>query len=447
MSKVVPTILAAVALVTLGATGCLPVDHYQLGMDALKLKKYPDAQREFRLVPRDNYQFQHAQFQLGVVLYMLHDLDQAMQQMLAARALNPEQFGKEQAMVTGLGRLHAEMTQQWDVKTDAEIEEIKAAGDVLVTVSKDGTLSARRGDKLLWENPLGPRGNYGRAIPVIDGAVVYVVKEKRPAEVLALRLETGEQLWTHALATPHAYEFANVGVDAHAVYVGDSARRDHELLALDKRTGAQLWAMPIGGKAGPIVAAHDRVCTHTQENHIVCVGTDGRSKVLDYPLTGQMMVQTQMVMTGDSLYVVTGSSLYALRFTATPLAWKQPIAEGSLSAASLVDGGSKLVVQTRVALHAYDAHTGNPLWLVSSPRDEGSQRHDGQQPVEVDGAIVGWGEKWVFGVAPDGKLLWQLAVDGWLSAAPVSLGKDTLVLAVQGHQHELVANAPRKLFD
>jgi outer membrane protein assembly factor BamB len=273
------------------------------------------------------------------------------------------------------------------------------------------------------------------------------MKQQQPAAVFALKLETGEQAWTHPLETSWAYDFANVGVDAHAVYIGDGAHMEHKLLALDKHTGTQLWATDIGDTAGPIVAAYDRVCTHTQQNRVLCLGTDGHSKLLDYPLTGgQQMALTQMVMTADSLYVVTGSALYALHFTATPLAWKQTIDEGSLSAVSLVDGGSKLVVQTRIALHAYDARTGKPQWLVSSPRDEGSQRHDGQQPVEVAGAIVGWGSKFVFGVGPDGKLLWELEFDGWLSAAPVSLG-NTLLLAVQGHQHELVAIAPRKLFD
>jgi outer membrane protein assembly factor BamB len=444
MSKLATSILVALAATTLAATGCFPVDHYKMGMEALKLKKYPDAQHEFSLVPPNDAQFQHAQFQLGVVLYMLHDLDHALSQMIAARSLQPEQFAKEQAMVTSLGRLHAELTQRWNLKTDGEVEEVKAVGDVLVTVSKDGVLSARRGDRLMWETPLGPRGNYGHAIPVIDGTMVYIVKEKTPAQLLAIHLETGELAWSHELSA--RYEFSNVGVDAHAIYVGDGARKDHTLVALDKRSGRQLWATPISGSAGPIVADHDRVCTHTRENHVVCVSADGHTKLIDYPLAGQIE-QTQMTMSDQSLYVATGNAIYALHFTAAPLAWKQAIEEGALSAASLVDGGSKLVVQTRLALHAYDAASGSPLWLVSSPREDGAWHSSTKQPVEVGGAIVGWGKSFVFGVAPDGKLLWQLAVDGWLSAAPISVGGDTLVLAVQGHQHQLIANAPRKLFD
>jgi hypothetical protein len=50
-------------------------------------------------------------------------------------------------------------------------------------------------------------------------------------------------------------------------------------------------------------------------------------------------------------------------------------------------------------------------------------------------------------VSADGHLVWQLAVDGSLSAAPVSASDGTLVLAVQGHKPELVANAPRNLFN
>src|SRR5205807_7825926 len=129
------------------------------------VKKLPEAQSEFKQVPQKDYRYQEAQFELGVVLYLLHDLDHALQQMIAARNLNAEQFEKENAMVKGLAMLHAEMTQQWGVKTDAVIEDVKAIGDVLLTVSKDGVLSVHRHDQLLWETPLGPRSNYGRAIP------------------------------------------------------------------------------------------------------------------------------------------------------------------------------------------------------------------------------------------------------------------------------------------
>ena len=243
------------------------------------------------------------------------------------------------------------------------------------------------------------------------------------------------------------YEFSNVAVDGHAVYVGDSTHGKHSLVALDKHGGRQLWAAPVDGIPGSIVAGHDRVCAHTKDNHVACFGSDGHAKLIDYALTGHLDHQTQMVMTDQSLFVAEGSSLYSLRFTSAPLAWKQSIANaGGLSAASLVDDGKKLVVQTRTALRAFDAQTGNPLWLVSSPTEDGAWDRAAKLPPEIGGAIVGWGESFVFGVSADGKLLWQLAVDGSLSAAPVPVG-DTLVLAVQGHKQELVANSPRKLFD
>jgi outer membrane protein assembly factor BamB len=242
------------------------------------------------------------------------------------------------------------------------------------------------------------------------------------------------------------YEYSNVAVDAQAVYVGDNIRQSHSLLALDKRTGRQLWAAPVDGTPGSSVAAHDRVCTHTRENKIFCVTADGRTKLLDYQLSGQVE-QTQMVMTDQTLFVSDDNALYALRFSSTPLAWKQSIREGSLSAASLIDGGKKLVVQTRTALHAYDAGTGNPLWLVSSPQEDGAWSRAAKLPIELGGAVIGWGDSFAFGVSPEGRLLWQLAVEGSISAAPVSVGNDMLVLAVHGHKQELIATSPRKLFD
>ncbi len=434
------------SIAALALSACMPYDHYTAGMHAMNVKQYPDAQKEFKLVPKDNFRYQEAQFELGVILYALHDLDHALQQMIAARALSPERFEKERAMVKGLGLVHAELTHKWDVKTDGVIEDVKQVGDVLLTVNKDGTVQARKGEQLLWESPLGPRSNMGRAIPVVDGDLVYVVKEHRPTQLLALKLATGEQVWAHELGGQ--YEFSNVAVDGHAVYVGDSARGKYSLNALDKRTGRPLWTTPVDGIPGAIVAGHDRVWAHTKDNHITCFGADGHAKLIDYALTGHLDEQTQLVMTDQSLYVSEGSSLYALRFTSAPLAWKQSIQNaGGLSAAALVDDGKKLVVQTRTALRAFDAQTGSPLWLVSSPTEDGAWSRAGKLPPEIGGAIVGWGESYVFGVSSDGKLLWQLAFDGSLSAAPVPVGDDTLVLAVHGHQEALVATAPRKLFD
>jgi outer membrane protein assembly factor BamB len=441
------SIATTLAVCVGGSTGCFllpPKDHFALGMQATQARNYPEAQKEFNQVPPNNYRFQEAQFQLGAVLYALHNADGALQQMVKARALNPELFEKEVAMVKGLGLVHAELTRRWNVKTDGTIEDVQAAGDVLFTVTQDGTLSAHRHDQLLWENPLGPRGAYGRAIPVVDGDLVYVVKNKRPAQLLALKLETGETAWTHDLGT--AYEFANVAVDRQAVYVGDGAHSKFHLVALDKHSGRELWSTPTAGIPGAIVAGEGRVCAHTKDNHILCVSADGQNKLIDYPLAGQVH-QTQLVMTADALFVSLNDSVYALKFASAPLMWKQTLQEGELSAAGLVDEGRKLVVQTRSALHAYDAKTGSPLWLVSSPREDGAWNRAGKIPADLGGTIVGWGKSFAFGVTPDGHLVWQLAVDGSLSAAPISVGDGTLVLAVHGQKQELVANAPRNLFN
>lgn len=233
-------------LTAIASAGCLfPYDHYTAGMKALNAQKYTAAQGEFNQVAPNNFRYQEAQYELGAVQYALHNVDAALQQMVKARGLNPDQFEKEITLVKGLGRVHAELTQRWNVKTDGEIEDVEVVGDVFVTVSKAGVVSAHRHDQLLWENPLGPRSSYGRAIPVVDGGLVFVVKEKRPSQLLALKLETGELVWSHDLAAQ--YEFANVAVDHQAVYVGDSARHKDALVALDKRTGRELWSAPTQG--------------------------------------------------------------------------------------------------------------------------------------------------------------------------------------------------------
>ncbi len=324
----------------------------------------------------------------------------------------------------------------------------------MLTVSKAGVMQAHRQDQLLWENPLGPRGNNGRAVPVVDGGLVYVVKEKRPGQLLALRLDTGEVAWTRDLTAQ--YEFTNVAVEDRSVYVGDSVKHRREkgagaekandaLIALDKRSGRELWSIATDGMPGPIVASHGRVRTHTKTNRVFCTSASGQDKLVDYALAGRME-QTQPVMTDDTLYVALPDAMYALKFASAPLLWKQTIQEGGLSAPRLVDGGKKLVVQTRNALHAYDTATGGELWSVASPREDGAWSRSAKMPLDLGGTIVGWGRSFAFGVTIDGRLLWQLAVDGSVSAAPVSTGDGTLVLAVQGQKPELVGNAPRNLF-
>lgn len=442
--------LSIIAALSLASAGCLPYDHYQAGVKAMNVREYAKARTEFTKVVQGNYRFQSAQFMLGMVMYATHDVNGALQQMLKARNLGPEAFEKDTSMRRGLGMLYGELTRQWQMPTDGIVESVTTVGDVMLIVGEDGSLSAHRQDKVLWENAIGKRGNYGQAVPVSDGELVYVVKDHTPDhKLLALKLETGETVWSHDIVSN--FEFANAAVGPNAVYVGEETRgknRGFKLLALDKHSGQPIWEAPLSGMAGTIAADGAHVCTYTQRDHVQCVAANNGSSAIDFEVSAPgVQEQTAMVLTDHNVYLSIKDTVYALQFAATPLAWKHTLQGGGLSAVSLVAGGTKLVVQSRGALSAFDASSGAPAWVVNNPAEDGAWKRSGQRPIEIAGTVVGWGRSDIIGVTEDGRLSWQLAIDGSLSAAPISPDGNTLVLAVHGTKAGLIANTPRNLFN
>jgi outer membrane protein assembly factor BamB len=112
--------------------------------------------------------------------------------------------------------------------------------------------------------------------------------------------------------------------------------RDRSMLALDIESGEPVWTYPIGGEASPAVADGD-----------VYIGSDdGALYVLDsagggppkwlFP-TGNGVVLSP-VLVGDTVYIASGPTLFALDRATGTERWRYPIGEVATTEPVVVDG-------------------------------------------------------------------------------------------------------------
>lgn len=154
---------------------------------------------------------------------------------------------------------------------------------VVTTENELIALDPRNKGARLWNfsGVAEPTGILGAANPAVEGNIVIMPQSS--GEIVALRAESGRQLWTERLAAARQINpITNIAditarpvVDRGMVIAVSNAGR---LAALDIRTGRRLWDIDIGGIQTPWIAG-DWLYALSNEGQLVCIEREtGRIK-------------------------------------------------------------------------------------------------------------------------------------------------------------------------
>jgi len=213
-----------------------------------------------------------------------------------------------------------------------------------------------------------PMSYAGESSPTVEGGVVYVASKEH--NLYALDAQTGEREWSYRtdgllFGSPSLSEdFVLIGGDDGDIFAIDRESgivrwkytapsgvyssmavlgertfvtlRDKSVISLDITTGEPLWSYPIGGESSPAVSGSDVYIGSDDGALYVLDSADGGPPKWLFP-TGNGVVLSPVVV-GDTVYIASGPSLFALdRESGTEL-WRYPIGEVATTEPVVVDG-------------------------------------------------------------------------------------------------------------
>jgi outer membrane protein assembly factor BamB len=217
----------------------------------------------------------------------------------------------------------------------------------------------------LWRFPMSYAGE---SSPTVAGGVVYVASKEH--NLYALDAETGERLWSYRtdgllFGSPSLSEdkvliggddgdifaidrdsgivrwkyTAPSGIYSSIAIRGDTTYitlRDKSVIALDLETGEAVWSYPIGGEASPAVTEGEVYIGSDDGALYVLDSADGGPPKWLFP-TGNGVVLSPVIV-GDTVYIASGPTLFALDRTTGAELWRYPIGEVATTEPVIVDG-------------------------------------------------------------------------------------------------------------
>ena len=213
-----------------------------------------------------------------------------------------------------------------------------------------------------------PMSYAGESSPTVDGGVVYVASKEH--NLYALDAETGERIWSYRtdgllFGSPSlSDELVLIGGDDGDVFAidreagiarwkyaaptgifssiavqGDSAYvtlRDRSVISLDLKTGEPNWDYPIGGNASPAVSGPDLFIGSDDGALYAMDSANGGPPRWLFP-TGNGVVLSPVIV-GDTVYIASGPTLFALERATGSEIWRYPIGEVATTEPVVVDG-------------------------------------------------------------------------------------------------------------
>ena len=231
--------------------------------------------------------------------------------------------------------------------------------------------------------PTGEAGSHHLVELITDG-VAYLALPNESAR--ALDAADGTTLWTYVNKEGRRYYTAVISAAEGTTYVG----LEEELLALRSDTGEQLWRFPTPGTRGPDALVHDGVAYphgSGEYRHLYALDTDTGELLWEYQPVGFLL--SPPVVVEDTLYVnlydgkvlALDAATGALRWTYDPvLVWERagdefswnfapslelPVVADGMVYVGFVRGDFGETTDERYSeIHALDAETGNLLWHI-----------------------------------------------------------------------------------
>lgn len=292
----------------------------------------------------------------------------------------------------------------------------RVEGDVVVVATGKGDvvgLSARTGERI-WRRGLGGpvRG------VAVGGGLVFAGADRVAGQVAAFRVTDGREIWKQRVG-PVAQ--APLAVDAVVVVATDSGT----VTALDAATGAARWSVRLAGSiAVPPTAAGGAVLVATRTDTLYHLD----------PGTGAILARTRLparvsappVVRGDEVLLPLYSGAVAgYAPAARVIRWRAEVGAPVLAAPVVARNGDAYVLTDDAA-----------VWRIPAGGGEG------ERVVELGGASIGSlalaGERLIvgrldgalFGVSPDGSIVWRARLEDSI-VAPAAVAGSGVVAALR----------------
>src|SRR5271157_3700537 len=219
-----------------------------------------------------------------------------------------------------------------------------------------------------------PYGILPYACPAVFGGVVYVGSENY-GDFYALNASNGAAIWTAPRPASNAPVSDCPAVASGVVYVG---RADGYLYAYNAATGAYIWSYnlcPQGGNAeirsSPTVA-NGIVYIGSRDNYVFALNAATGALVWEY-FVGDAVYASPAVVNGIVYFEDLWGYVYALSASTGALIWSYknmgvsgPIASTPAVANGVVYVGGNSYGNTPTGLYAFNASTGNVLWVFQT---------------------------------------------------------------------------------
>ncbi|MEM6990625.1 MAG: PQQ-binding-like beta-propeller repeat protein [Myxococcota bacterium] len=398
------------------------VDHWKEGEAAYHRKKYDEAAEHYAAVKPDHAKYQRAQVGIGRCLWKQDKLDESVTQMLSARRIDAATFDGTKRLVTDLSLLYGAVAAETVAKTGDPIVAVHPQSDgSLLLMSDRGALSAADAQgNTRWETPLGGRHSGAKAQVAIDGDHAYSVSyDSQASKLLAIKIATGEQTWTHDLGK--GWIWSTAAAANGTVY----APMYKHVVALNGTSGEVLWTTETSAKRPEqLLVAGDAVCAEIGEA-VECWSAATGEAQGSYTMP-QRTDHGGIVSDGSKLYVTADNALYAVELGGgMSLAWKQLIGERA-SAPTLAADKGLIAISTVKQLRLFDTATGKPAGEIDKPLVGTGTRI---RPARRDGGWLVSSGRALYSLPDQGGWDWVASFTGTITSPPVPVGDKSVLVA------------------
>ncbi|HEX5104194.1 MAG TPA: PQQ-binding-like beta-propeller repeat protein, partial [Pirellulaceae bacterium] len=326
-------------------------------------------------------------------------------------------------------------------------------GDSLAQGFSPSSLPAK--PEVLWKHTV--QGGAFDGTPVIDGGIVYV--GDMDGKVYALKLDTGDEVWTYKVESGF---IAAPAVRGNLLYIGDI---DGKFYALDCKNGQPKWTFQADAEIDSGANFwKGNVLFGSQDAHLYCLNAEGKL-VWKFQIQDQIRCMPTIVgdcsfvagcdsmlhiidlnegketasvpidaptgvtpaVLGDNVFFGTEAGVFfAIDWKEARVSWKKEDSNGSQSIRSspAVQPGIVVVGSRNRSVQAFDPATGKELWTFAS-----KQRIDSSPVIVGNRVLVGAADGRLYALdIKTGQPTWEYQATGGFSGSP-AIADGKLVIA------------------
>jgi len=268
--------------------------------------------------------------------------------------------------------------------------------------------------ELIWQANV--TSNVESSAAVVDGVVyVGILWDGQNGYINAFNATTGQLIWQFA---------ANSGIESSPavtdgiVYIGSYSGY---VYALDANNGSLIWAYLTSGMVFSSPAVVDGIVyVGSGDGYLYALNASTGFRIWAFK-AGNTIYSSPAVIEGVIYFNTDNGTAYAIRATNGSKIWNATIGLADHADASPAVANGIAYFGTRNGLYAFNATTGNLIWLFTSPLStrQTSGYFYSSPAVASDVVFFGSSDCILFALdAHDGSLIWYYRTGGFLFSSP-----------------------------